>query len=77
MALFNYRFVTATQRVAEQGTTSPIKVWDVVVVDGKKNPISAESLVEYSNKLGQDAWELVSDSVNGTSRELVFRHTAV
>ena len=76
MALFNYRFVIATQRVVEH-EASPIKVWDVVVVDGKKNPISGESLVEYSNKLGQESWELVSDSVNGTSRELVFRHTTV
>ncbi len=74
MALFNYRFVTATQQFAGQGD---LKVWSVAVVDGKKHPFSGDSLVEYSNKLGQEAWELVSDSVNGTSRELVFRHTTV
>ncbi len=72
MALFNYRFVSARER-----TIGQLKVWDVVVIDGKQNPITADSLVEYSNKLGQEAWELVSDSVSGASRELVFRHTTV
>jgi len=76
VALFNYRFVTATQRQVGF-EASAIKVWDVAVVDGKKHPISGDSLVEYSNKLGQEAWELVSDSVSGTSRELVFRYTTV
>jgi hypothetical protein len=72
VALFSYRFVYATQRII--GTN---KVWVVQTADGKQDEAMGIDLFEYSNKLGQEAWELVSDSVNGTSRDLVFRHTTV
>jgi len=72
VALFNYRYVSAIQH-----TVGMLKVWNVATVDGKQDGATGMSLFEYSNKLGQDAWELVSDSVNGTSRELVFRRTTV
>jgi hypothetical protein len=70
VAQFNYRFVSALQR-----QTSQVKVWEVATVDGKPDDATGKNLVDYSNTIGQDAWELVSDSVYGASRELVFRHT--
>lgn len=77
MALFKYRFVLAMQQTVDLEGANPRKVWRVATVDGKQDSATGEDLYEYSNKLGQETWDLISDSVNGSARELVFRYSIV
>jgi hypothetical protein len=44
-----------------------------MAVNGKQGNEFGQDLYEYSNWLGQEAWELISDTISGTSRELVFK----
>jgi hypothetical protein len=74
---FQYRSVTANQYLEGLMGDNPRKVWRVATVDGKKDPATGQELSEYINRLSQESWELFSDTVNGTSREMVFKHSTV
>ncbi len=64
MQKWEYQFVVVSKTHAG--------FWRVSLVN-EQDIFPQPSLHDYSNQVGNDGWELISDNVSSTEREMVFK----